>query len=391
VINALNAFMPEKPGRDGSTDRTITFVNYSFAGSADGFAVEGRKLIGGGEVYLHDLCHVLQDAGWQTRVIQGGGKDESFDFDGIPVTQIKSRGRYWFNFEWKRGLKGGGKDGIVHLHDANHAFPFDSGHSATFHGVSWDVPYAGGGIGAYLDWRARYRFFKTLINHAIINCTRIVSVDTFLLRYVQSEFPNERDKIKVIPNYVDLDAFAPRQRKRSDDKFVVFFPRNLTRNRGVYLMLDVLRRIPDDDLELWVAGTSYGAEAVRKAAGDDSRIKFLGHKDHYKDMPQLYAESDLVVVPSLGVEGTSLSCLEAMASGKPVLASNIGGLIDIITDGKNGFLETPKSEAFLQRLIEIKDDDKLRSSVAKNARPRAQDFSKERWAASWRKFAQEQL
>lgn len=368
-----------------------TFVNYSFAGSVDGFEVSGRKLIGGGEVYLHDLCKVLETAGWAPRVIQGGASDASFEYDGIPVTQLKSRGRYWFNFEWQRGLNGADKDGWVHLHDANHAFPLDKGHTATFHGVSWDVPYAGGGFTGYVDWRARYGFFKTLINHAVKNCKAIVSVDTFLLRYVQSELPNYRDKIHVIPNYVDLKAFKPAgQRQRNKrGKFVVLFPRNLTANRGTFLMLDAISRIKDDGMEFHFAGTGSGTDAVRKAAEGDKRIKFLGHVDHYKDMPGLYRQSDLVVIPSLGVEGTSLSCLEAMASGTPVLASNVGGLLDIITDGRDGFLSTPKPELFAKKIEEIAGDAKGRSGIAKSARSRAEEFSKERWAKSWKAFAEE--
>ncbi len=365
-----------------------TFVNYSFAGSVDGFDVKGRQLIGGGEVYLHDLCVVLRDAGWEPSVIQGGASEAEFEYDGIPVTQIKSRGRYWFNFEWKSALKA--SDGWVHLHDANHAFPLDSGHTATFHGVSWDVPYQGGGLAQYADWAARYRFFKLLINHAIRNCKAIVSVDSFLLRYVQSEHPNYRDKITVIPNYVDSQTFKPRPAKRKDGKFVVLFPRNLTRNRGTYLLLDALKQLPQKDLEVWFAGTSYGAEAVKKAAEKDGRIKFLGHLDHYKDMPDVYAESDLVVIPSLGVEGTSLSCLEAMAVGKPVLASNVGGLLDIITDGRDGFFARPTTDAFAERINELYADKKSREAVGKNAISRAKDFSKDKWAAAWREFAEEQ-
>lgn len=363
----------------------LTFVNYSFAGTAHHFNVTGRQLIGGGEVFLHDLCKVLDKKGFECSVLQGGASNDNFEYDGIPVKQIATRGRYWFNFDWPRAVKDAG---YVHLHDANHAFPFSYGNSATFHGVSWDVPYEGNNPLAYIDWLARYKFFKLLIHHAIRHCSSIVSVDSVLLRYVQSQYPSEREKIVVIPNYVDLKAFKPTKEKKKD-KFVVLFPRNLTKSRGTWLMLDAMQKIDDDEIEMWVAGTGAGQNAVKEAAQKDGRIKFLGHKDHYKDLPKLYNQSDLVIIPSLGVEGTSLSCLEAMACGKPVVASNVGGILDIIENGENGHLINPNSEELAQAIRIMKKNDSLRKSIAAKARKRAQEFSFDKWAKSWSAYAQE--
>ncbi|MEK6923660.1 MAG: hypothetical protein AABW54_00280, partial [Candidatus Micrarchaeota archaeon] len=119
----------------------LTFVNYSFVGNVHHFN-SSRKPIGGGEVYLADLCRVLKAEGFEPRVLQGGREAGEFEFQGIPVRQVATRGRYWFNFDWPKAVRVG--DGVIHLHDANHAFPLASGNTATFHGVSWDVPFQGG-------------------------------------------------------------------------------------------------------------------------------------------------------------------------------------------------------------------------------------------------------
>ncbi|MFH1106623.1 MAG: glycosyltransferase family 4 protein, partial [Candidatus Micrarchaeota archaeon] len=310
------------------------FVNYSFVGTVDSFAVKGRRPIGGGEVYLLDLCKLLQRRGHETAVVQGGKTEERFEYEGIEVAQVRSRGRYYFNLDWRRGVP---KDAErVHLHDANHACPYATArNTATFHGVSWDVPFEGGGPAAYAKWKARSEFFQFLIRYAVRKCKRIVSVDTVLKRYVEERMPRYAGKITVIPNYVDLRTFKPAKPKKTGKK-VILLPRNLTRNRGIDIMLDAFSLLGRKDAELWVAGTGPLQPLVEGAARRNPAIKFLGHKDHYRDLPGLYNRADIVVVPSRGVEGTSLSVLEAMACGKPVVASRVGGIPDIITDGRDG-------------------------------------------------------
>ncbi|NUN11918.1 glycosyltransferase family 4 protein [Candidatus Micrarchaeota archaeon] len=360
----------------------IQFVNYSFVSPVKGFDTGVQRPIGGGEVQLLDLTHLLQKKGFTVSVLQSGPQAKEFEFQGIPVKQIVSRGRYKFNFEWAKHVD---KNARLHLHDANHAWPFGKNYTATFHGVSWDLPYYGHSLTEKIDWMARRKFFKTLINYAIRTSNKIASVDTFLLRYVQSEFPNYRDKITVIPNYVDLQKFKPLPTSKKN-KQVILFPRNLTKSRGTELMLHAFSQITEKDVELWVVGTGPLKKEAEHAASKDKRIKLLGHVDHYKDMPKLYNQADIVVIPSLGVEGTSLSCLEAMACGKPVIASNIGGLIDIIQNNENGLLIPTYADSLAKSIDSLLEDSKLRNKLGKNALARAKQFNKPDWEKQWLHF-----
>ena len=363
----------------------ICLPNYSFVSAADKFDTGGQKVIGGGEVYLQDLCHLLQKMGHETTIIQGGSKHAEFEFEDINVIQIPSHGRYWFNLEWKAAIPK--NTDYTHLHDANHLFPFKQGNpTSTFHGVSWDVPYYGSNHLQYMQWWGRYKFFKTLINHAVKNSRAIVSVDTFLLRYVQSEFPNYRDNIEVIYNYADTEKFKPKKVKKLTDKKVILFPRNMSLNRGVYLMLAAFEKLNRDDCELWMVGSGPENHAVKAAAEKNSNIKMIGHKDHYTEMPLVYNQSDIVVIPSRGVEGTSLSCIEAMACGKPTIATNIGGLLDIIEHGENGLLCKTNSESLKENLELLLTDKKTAIKLGRNARNRAIEFSRKSWEAKWKIF-----
>ncbi|MBU1197121.1 glycosyltransferase family 4 protein [Candidatus Micrarchaeota archaeon] len=362
----------------------ICFVNYSFAGTADAFAVKGRQLIGGGEVYLHDLCKLMQKQGHEVSVVQGGRVNDSFEFDGIPVTQVASKGRYWFNFEWPKGVSASAD--LVHLHDANHAYPKGSmGNTATFHGVSWDVPFSGFDPIQYMKWRSRNAFFQYLIRYAVKSCRRLVSVDSVLPRFVSIHMPRYKDRLTVIPNYVDLKTFYPKPRKHGR-RLTILLPRNLTRNRGIDLMLSAFHRLNRDDVELWIAGTGPLQPLVERAASRDPRIKYWGHKDHYRDLPRLYQKADITVIPSRGVEGTSLSALEAMACGSVVVASRVGGIPDLIDHERTGFLCAPSVQSFEDTLAAVLEDSALRQRVRGRALAHVKRFALPVWQKRWLEF-----
>ena len=105
-------------------------------------------------------------------------------------------------------------------------------------------------------------------------------------------------------------------------------------------------------------------------------------------MPMIMAASDICVVPSVPVSGveeaTSIVALEAMAAGRPVIASNVGGLRDIIQPGGNGLLVPPANPAAIaEAAIVLLGSETLRSEMADRARLRVEsDFG---WDAVCRK------
>ena len=70
-------------------------------------------------------------------------------------------------------------------------------------------------------------------------------------------------------------------------------------------------------------------------------------------MHEVYESTDISLIPTLYSEGTSLSCLEAMASGNVVIANRIGGLTDLIINGYNGYLIEPDEESMFETLNHI--------------------------------------
>ncbi len=104
-------------------------------------------------------------------------------------------------------------------------------------------------------------------------------------------------------------------------------------------------------------------------------------------MPHIYRQADIVLIPTRSAEGTSLSCLEAMASGKAVIAGCTGGLTDLIIDGYNGLLLRPLTAKSLSESLELLiNEPELRRSLGEKAQDTARAFSLEIWKKRWLKL-----
>ena len=140
-----------------------------------------------------------------------------------------------------------------------------------------------------------------------------------------------------VPNCVDAERFAPCE---PDAELAalrpILVPRNLYRNRGVHLAVEAFARIAEgaEGTHLVIVGAdsqpAYRAEceALVRALGLRERVVFHGPAA-WEDMPRVYSSAEISLVPSLCGEGTSLSALESMACGTPVVATMVGGLLDL--------------------------------------------------------------
>ena len=92
------------------------------------------------------------------------------------------------------------------------------------------------------------------------------------------------------------------------------------------------------------------------------------------DLPKFYAACDVFVLPSV-YEAMPMVLVEAMSAGKPLIGSKVGGIPEIIKEGKNGLLFEPMNFKKLAEMILIlMEDEKLRSKMGKSSRKMAEDF-----------------
>jgi glycosyltransferase involved in cell wall biosynthesis len=171
------------------------------------------------------------------------------------------------------------------------------------------------------------------------------------------------DKVLLLYNGVDT-VRIPSSSK--DEKFVLYFGR-LSKEKGIETLLRA-----HDELARWklvVAGTGPLAETLQK---QNQGASFVGHLTG-EVLEATVASSSLVVVPSEVYENCPMSVLESMAHGKPVVASRIGGIPELVVDGETGFLFEPGNvEELRQHVTRLMSDSALRAQMGAAARKRVE-------------------
>ena len=154
-------------------------------------------------------------------------------------------------------------------------------------------------------------------------------------------------------------ARAPRQPEVAGDRLRIGYVGTIVWHKGVHVAVDAMRRLQGAGCELCIHGgfdvaPDYVADLRRRAAG--LPVSFCGAFDR-ASAATVYDGIDLLVVPSIWLENSPLVIHEAFMAGVPVVASRIGGIVDLVRDGWNGWLVDPGSpEALAARLRAIVDD-----------------------------------
>jgi len=212
-----------------------------------------------------------------------------------------------------------------------------------------------------------------------VGCYIAVSYDIADQLVERFRWPPE--KIEVVHNAVRLQRFAPtdaaalRARLTGNrQRPVVLTCARLHAQKGHAVLLRAAAELPDAVFALAGDGperAALEAQAAALALGD--RVVFLGHRT---DIPALLAACDVFALPSL-YEGSSLAVLEAMAAGRAVVSSAIGGTDELIRDGDSGLLVAPgDAEALAAALRRLFADDELRAALARRGRARVErDFT----------------
>jgi glycosyltransferase involved in cell wall biosynthesis len=212
---------------------------------------------------------------------------------------------------------------------------------------------------AYLPW------YRTKVIKAIKSASKII-VYNDLIKGLISHLNNN---IQVIPSGVDLTRFniSPESAEQSQSHK----PTRIImagRTRDFYKGFTVLRYAC---LNLWKKRQDFqlivtSTEKTEKY--DDPVIKFTDWLNQ-QELSKLYMESDICVVPSIWPEPFGIVALEGMAAGKPVIATNVGGLKTIVRNGETGYLVPPLDpESLMQKLEYLLDHPELRRQMGDRAR-----------------------
>ncbi len=197
--------------------------------------------------------------------------------------------------------------------------------------------------------------------------------------------------VDIVPMGVDLSAFSPSKKddsirkKHCVDGEFIFTVGRMAEKKGFKYLIDAMPRILEKLPKAKLVMIGDGPERQRleeqaKKSGLEKSVVFAGKVTH-KELERWYPTADVFVLPSIvtaegDTEGLGVVFLEAIASGTPIIGSNVGGIPDIIRHNETGLLVPQKdSSALSEAIIKVLTDKKLEQKLTKNA----MDFVKERF------------
>jgi glycosyltransferase involved in cell wall biosynthesis len=158
----------------------------------------------------------------------------------------------------------------------------------------------------------------------------------------------------------------------ADERFVVGWIGRMTAVKRTDVVLESFRRLRDEgvDAVLCMVGDGPDRQSVENLAGGLGIMRDSLFPGYQEDVGPFFAAFDVFVLPS-GNEGTPVTAIEALASGCPVVATRVGGVPDVVTDGEDGFLVDPGDvEGLAASLARLANDPALRARMGGAGRER---------------------
>ncbi|MGC8738268.1 MAG: glycosyltransferase family 4 protein [Candidatus Hydrogenedens sp.] len=212
-------------------------------------------------------------------------------------------------------------------------------------------------IEEYLLTKAYKSNYSEILSNALKKVQKIiVSSDT-----MANTWKCYHPEILIFPGGIDTEHFHIEKNKNNVTKKIFMSGRIEDTAKGFHVLYRACEKLRKkrNDFELFCTGGWK--------FGFPDWIKFLGWLD-YEELPHVYSEMDICVVPSIWEEPFGIVALEAMATGSPVIASNIGGLRTTILHGETGFLFPPNDDETLMNYLDLLlSNDTLRNEMGNKA------------------------
>jgi phosphatidylinositol alpha-mannosyltransferase len=344
-------------------------------------------LPGGVNAHVHDLYEHLVARGHDVRIISSiHGPQRQSEGDvirlgyGFSVPANGSVGTLTFSPTYARQIREvleRERFDVLHFHEP--FVPFlslmllresRSINVATFH--------------AYAGWSPALEFGKRMLGRFARRLHGRIAVSAAARHFADRYFPGD---YKVIPNGVDLTRFAnarPITRYRDGTLNILFVGRFESRKGVMYLLkaYRVLRK-RGYNCRLLLAGAGPQEREIRRyiATRRLSGVELLGRISE-EDKIRYFATADVYVSPATGQESMGVVLLEALASGTPVVCSDIHGYRSVIRRGEQGLLVPPRDVTALADAIgQLLGDPEMRARMSQSARHRAVQFGWDNIAA----------
>ena len=311
---------------------------------------------GGVERGTIEIAESLQKAGIPNYVVSAGGKMvaelEKMGIEHITLpVQTKNPFRIWLNSYRLEKILKEKQAGLVHVRSRAPAWS-----------VKWachrlNLPFIGTFHGLY---GMNPESLKKPYNRVMTQGRVVIAVSAFIQQHLMRDYRIPEQHIRLIPRGAVINKFNPEKITSTQidafaneyqiprDKPIITLVGRLTRIKGHMIVLDALKQMKHQDITvLFIGGNpkgDYNTELQSKLADLPQNITVKIFAVSGDEMPLVYALSDVLVQPTLVPESFGRGIAEAQAMGRIVIASNHGGAVELIQDGRTGFL-SPVSDS----------------------------------------------
>lgn len=237
---------------------------------------------------------------------------------------------------------------------------------------------------------------KKIYNKIMVMGERVIVISNHIKNHVLKNYKVAEDKLRLIYRCVNLERFSPeavsqerminkiKEYNIPEDKPVLFLGGRITKWKGQHILIEALSKMKNQDYYCIIAGDEQGRAEYFNLLRSLAKKYNLGNKigiyGKVLDMPAAMMVSDVVLSTAIEPEAFGRISIEGQAMGKIVVASNIGGSIDTITDGITGKLyQFDDPQALADALdwalsLSMSEKKKISAAAQKNVR---ENFTKE--------------
>ena len=331
--------------------------------------------VGGVQVYMTYMARELLSLGFEVTVVSYKGSKAKWGERVIEAPTLKLKGLRGVSFILgATNILRREKPDLIISHYAS-----TSGISGLLSGLNYFVVFHG----------SELRLPKALSKIAASRSRAVICVSNWLRERLES-YGIGVDA--VIPGGVESDLFAslpPKEVARERlgiEGNIVLSVGSLVRAKGFDLIPEVAKIVNSKlRASFLIVGGGPEEEVIRRRAreeGVEDRVILVG-KRSYEETAIYYRAADLLLHPAR-YEGYGLTALESLAAGTPVVATDTGGVRDVVIDGVDGFLLDRDASMIAERVIHLLQDDNLREEMGRKGRERA-------LKRSWRAVTQEYI
>lgn len=343
-----------------------------------------RPTIGGVQTYITDLVPIFRNNGFDDITIFVADKElRTYECHSYKIVSYNIE-------EDKDFFENLASFTRNHIKDSNDLVLYDTDERlpskryfknliALQHGICWDIPY-----------HTNHSLVRMVLSRALKTYRRVkkyqytkalVCVDYNFVNWYRTQVDAVKTKLFVIPNNTRI---APQYNKETETTNIIF-ARRLCWYRGTTVFVNAIKRILSEytNITVTVAGDGPDEVLMHQELDIYNNVYFIKYRSD--ESLEIHADKHIAIVPTVGSEGTSLSLLEAMSAQCAVIATNVGGMTNIILDGYNGlYTNAGDSQDLYLKIKKLLDNPVLRNSISvKGYETVKESFSRDRWVSDW--------